>query len=96
LLVFEKIKLWSQPVYVHQLQNLYYALSNEELDIQLGRFANIAMMGPIDFFVNRSKGIPVPGYLCKRVFKTVNLTNTPQNDVMTDRSNKLIFDQGFS
>lgn len=47
----EKMKLWSQPIYVHQLQNLYYALSNEELNIQLGHFANVAMMGPIDFFV---------------------------------------------
>jgi len=47
----EKMKLWSQPVYVHQLQNLFYALSNEELNIQLGRFENIAMMGPINFFV---------------------------------------------
>ena len=47
----EKMKLWSQPVYIHQLQNLYYALSKEELNIQLGHFANVAMMGPIDFFV---------------------------------------------
>jgi hypothetical protein len=45
------MKLWSQPVYVHQLQNLFYALTKEELNIQLGHFANIAMMGPIDFFV---------------------------------------------
>jgi hypothetical protein len=47
----EKMKLWSQPVYVHELQNLFYALSKEELNIQPGKFANIAMMGPIDFFV---------------------------------------------
>jgi hypothetical protein len=47
----KKMKLWSQPIYVHQLQNLYYALSNEELNIQLGKFANVAMMGPVDFFV---------------------------------------------
>jgi hypothetical protein len=47
----EKMKLWSQPVYVHQLQNLFYALSKQELKIQLGHFANVAMMGPIDFFV---------------------------------------------
>jgi hypothetical protein len=38
-------------MYVHQLQNLFYALSNEELNVQLGRFENIAMMGPINFFV---------------------------------------------
>ena len=47
----ENVKLWSQPMYVHQLQNLFYALSNEELNVQLGRFENIAMMGPINFFV---------------------------------------------
>jgi hypothetical protein len=38
-------------MYVHQLQNLFYALTNEELDIRLGRFENMALMGPIDFFV---------------------------------------------
>ena len=47
----EKMKLWSKPVYVHQLQNLYYALTQQELNIELGIFANIAMVGPIDFFV---------------------------------------------
>ena len=48
---FKQIGLWSQPVYVHQLQNLFYALTNEELEIYLGRFNNLAMMGPVDFFV---------------------------------------------
>jgi len=47
----EKMKLWSQPVYVHQLQNLFYALSHEELNIQPGCFENMPMMGPINFFV---------------------------------------------
>lgn len=47
----EKIKLWSQPLYVHQLQNLFYALSGEELNIRLGRFKNIAPLEPIDFFI---------------------------------------------
>jgi hypothetical protein len=47
----EKVKLWSQPAYIHQLQNLFYALCNKELDIQLGNFKNMALMGPIDFFV---------------------------------------------
>jgi hypothetical protein len=46
----DKITLWSQPIYLHQLQNLYYALSREDLNIQLGHFANMAMVGPIDFF----------------------------------------------
>jgi len=47
----EKMKLWSQPIYLHQLQNLFYALSKEELNIQLGNFANTAIMEPIDFVV---------------------------------------------
>lgn len=47
----EKIKLHSQILYLHQLQNLFYALSHQELNVQLGRFENIPMMGPIDFFV---------------------------------------------
>jgi hypothetical protein len=47
----DKIKLLSQPLYLHQLQNLFYALSNEELNVQLGRFENITMTGPVDFFV---------------------------------------------
>jgi len=47
----QKMKLWSQPIYVHQLQNLFHALSNEELDIHLGNFPNAPMMGPIEFFV---------------------------------------------
>ena len=65
---FEKIKLRSQPLYVHQLQNLFYALSNEELDIQLGHFENIALMGPIDFFVKPiEKKLPGQGTYLKAV-----------------------------
>jgi hypothetical protein len=45
----EKIPL--QPVHVHQLQNLYYALCGKELEISLGFFENVSMIGPIDFFV---------------------------------------------
>jgi len=45
------MKIWSQPVYLHQLQNIYYAPLNKELNIQLGKFENLAMIGPIDFFV---------------------------------------------
>jgi hypothetical protein len=47
----EKNKLWSQPLYIHQLQNLFYALCGEELNIQLGHFKNIALVEPIDFFI---------------------------------------------
>jgi len=45
------MKIWSQPAYLHQLQNIYYALLNKELNIRLGKFENIPMMGPIDFFI---------------------------------------------
>jgi len=37
-----KIKLLSQPVYLHQLQNLFYALANEELNVHLRKFENVA------------------------------------------------------
>ena len=66
-----KISLWSQPVYLHQLQNLFYALSNTELDIQLGRFENTEMMGPIDFY-HESSGIK------DQINKTVNRTSIPE------------------
>jgi hypothetical protein len=51
----QKIKLLSQPRYLHQLQNLFYALTNEELTVHLEEFKNFAMMGPIDFFVTTPK-----------------------------------------
>jgi len=51
----EKNKLWSQPLYVHQLQNLFYALSNQELNIQLGHFKNTILAGPIDFFIKNNQ-----------------------------------------
>ena len=46
-----KIKLLSQPLYLHQLQNLFYALSNQELKIYLEHFENTDITGPIVFFV---------------------------------------------
>lgn len=44
-------KIPAQPRYLHQLQNLYYALSNKELTVQLGFFENIDIIGPINFFI---------------------------------------------
>jgi hypothetical protein len=49
-----------------KLQNLFYALTNEELDIQLGRFENMALMGPIDFFVKPIAKKYLPGNLRER------------------------------
>ncbi len=50
-----ELKIWAQPVYLHQLQNLFHALSHMELNIQLGHFENISMISPIDFFVKPVK-----------------------------------------
>lgn len=49
------MKIPAQPLYLHQLQNLYYALSGQELNIQLGNFENIDIIGPIGFFVKPFK-----------------------------------------
>src|SRR5687767_6781452 len=38
-----------QPEYVHQLQNLYYALTLKELNTDLGFFQNIDIFGPIQY-----------------------------------------------
>ena len=43
-------KIPAQPVYLHQLQNFYYALSAEELKISLGKFTNIGVQGPVTYF----------------------------------------------
>jgi hypothetical protein len=48
---FEKSRLTAQPVYLHQLQNLYYALLHQELNIHLDRFQNADIMGPVEFFL---------------------------------------------
>lgn len=55
----ENVRLWAQPAHLHQLQNLYYALSNRELNIQMGHFENIAMAGKINFFVQPHKKSPL-------------------------------------
>lgn len=48
---FKNADLPVQPVYLHQLQNLYYALTNQELSINLGFFENLDIVAPIDFLV---------------------------------------------
>ena len=57
---FKNNLLPGQPVYLHQLQNLVYALTHQELDVQLGFFENAAIIGPIDFFIKPLKK-SVPG-----------------------------------
>jgi len=47
----KEMKIWAQPVHLHQLQNLYHALSHRELNIHLGHFENISIISPIDFFI---------------------------------------------
>lgn len=44
------VKIPAQPVYLHQLQNLVYALSNIELHVQLGHFENLPSLKRADFF----------------------------------------------
>lgn len=46
------LELPAQPVYVHQLQNLYYALTRQELHIELSRFENLALEHPIHYFTD--------------------------------------------
>lgn len=43
-------KIPAQPLYVHQVQNLYYALTGQELKVNLGFFTNRPLFGPITFF----------------------------------------------
>jgi hypothetical protein len=54
-----EMRLPVQPRYLHQLQNIVYALLGEELPVSLGAFKNSNSVGPIDFFVNpmRKKGV---------------------------------------
>lgn len=43
-------KIPAQPIFVHQLQNLYYALTGQELIVNLGFYTNLPLFGPITFF----------------------------------------------
>lgn len=55
---FGDFKIPAQPLYVHQLQNLYYALTNQELVVHLGFYRNLPLFGPIDFFTPmKNKGL---------------------------------------
>lgn len=42
-------KIPAQPMFVHQLQNLYYALTGQELMMNLGFYTNLPLFGPITF-----------------------------------------------
>ncbi|NTS42680.1 hypothetical protein HRG84_17405 [Flavisolibacter sp. BT320] len=44
------VKIPAQPLYLHQLQNLFHALTQKELNVQLGFFENTENVGPINFF----------------------------------------------
>lgn len=46
------LELPAQPLYVHQLQNLYYALTGQELTVELALFENLALEHPIHFFTD--------------------------------------------
>ncbi|MEI6950883.1 hypothetical protein V9K67_27135, partial [Paraflavisolibacter sp. H34] len=49
-------KLPLQPVYVHQLQNLYYALTGQELVIELSPYRNMDILLPVRRFFDPLKG----------------------------------------
>lgn len=49
---FRDTKIPAQPVYLHQLQNLVYALSNQELPVRLDDFENMDIVGPVEFFID--------------------------------------------
>lgn len=48
---FRDARIPAGPLYLHQLQNLFYALSHKELSIELDKFENTLMAGPIEFFI---------------------------------------------
>jgi hypothetical protein len=45
----KEFRLLYQPVYLHKLQNLYYNLTGNELEIDPMLFQNIDIIGPINF-----------------------------------------------
>lgn len=47
-----KMELPAQPAYVHQLQNLYYALTRQELKIELSGYDNPEVEHPIRYFTD--------------------------------------------
>src|SRR5947209_3687893 len=58
------MRLPAQPRHLHQLQNLYYALTGEELLVSLEAFENINVVGPINFFITQpQKSLSIHGLL---------------------------------
>ena len=45
----------AQPHHLHQLQNLYYALTGQELLVSPEAFENINVVGPINFSIKQPK-----------------------------------------
>ena len=43
--------LKAQPLYLHQIQNLYYTLTGKELKVVLKPFENIDLIQPVKFFI---------------------------------------------
>lgn len=55
---FGDLKIPAQPLYVHQLQNLYFALTGKELTVHLGFYRNLPLFAPIDFLIPmQNKGL---------------------------------------
>lgn len=43
-------RLPAQPLFLHQLQNLFYTLTHQELEVQLGTYNNHTLIGPVTFY----------------------------------------------
>lgn len=59
---FDNKRLPAQPKYLHQLQNLVYALSHMEIKPQLGHFKNLPVLSQIDVGDQKGNLNKVPAY----------------------------------
>jgi hypothetical protein len=59
-----EMQLPAQPRHLHQLQNLYHALTGDELLVNLEAFKNINAVGPINYFIKQpQKSLSIHGIL---------------------------------
>jgi hypothetical protein len=56
----QAFKLPFQPRYLHQLQNLFYALTGQELTVELTPYLNSDIILPVHHFYDPLKGAALP------------------------------------
>lgn len=79
-----KTKLSWQPLYIHQLQNLFYVLSNAELNIRREHFETGAMVAA-GFFAKAPNTHFQIGQTLKNYFgESVNYATLSRNDVVIE------------